>query len=262
MLVTNTLFGVVDKVEIALARLREFEPPEGYYGAFSGGKDSCVIKALAKMAGVRVDWHYNLTTVDPPELVQFIRTEHPDVTIHRPKLTMWQLIAQKKRMPPTRMARYCCEYLKEGRGNGHLDQGRRVMTGVRWAESTKRSKRRMVEACFRGNKAFLHPIIDFDDGDVWEFIKSESIPYCRLYDEGFQRLGCIACPMAGKNGMEREFQRWPKYKQAYLRAFARMIERCKGEGKPVSWATPEEVMTWWVNGARDTRDPDQSVMFE
>lgn len=262
MLVTHTLFDVVDKVEVAIERLRTFEPPEGYYGAFSGGKDSCAIKALARMAGVRVDWHYNLTTVDPPELVQFIRVHHPDVQIHRPALSMWELIARKKSMPPTRMVRYCCEYLKEGRGNGHLDQGRRVMTGVRWAESHKRSKRRMVESCLKGSKTFLHPIVDFEDGDIWEFIKAEGIPYCHLYDEGFRRLGCIGCPMAGTHGMQRDFARWPAYQQAYLRAFARMIERCRGEGKPVSWTTPEEVMDWWINGTRYNGDPDQSVLFE
>ena len=34
------LFEKRDKVELAIMRLREFEPPEGYYLAFSGGKDS------------------------------------------------------------------------------------------------------------------------------------------------------------------------------------------------------------------------------
>lgn len=34
-----------DKVQVAIDRLKAFEPPEGYYLAFSGGKDSVVIKA-------------------------------------------------------------------------------------------------------------------------------------------------------------------------------------------------------------------------
>ena len=72
-LIERTLWGDQDKVQIAIDRLRTFEPPDGYYLAFSGGKDSCVIKALADMAGVHYDAHYSLTTVDPPELVRFIR---------------------------------------------------------------------------------------------------------------------------------------------------------------------------------------------
>lgn len=39
-----------DKVQTAIDRFKSFEPEEGYYLAFSGGKDSVVIKALADMA--------------------------------------------------------------------------------------------------------------------------------------------------------------------------------------------------------------------
>ena len=114
----------------------------GYYLAFSGGKDSVVIKALADIAGVKYDAHYNVTSVDPPELVQFIREYYKDVKWEYPRYkdgtraTMWNLIPKKK-MPPTRIVRYCCEKLKEGGG-----EGRFVVTGVRWAESAKRKTNR------------------------------------------------------------------------------------------------------------------------
>lgn len=135
-------FAGKTKVEVAIERLKTFEPPEGYYLAFSGGKDSITIKALADMAGVKYDAHYNVTSVDPPELVQFIKKHHPDVAFEYPRykdgkvVTMWNLIPQKK-MPPTRVVRYCCEKLKEGGG-----EGRFVVTGVRWAESAKRKNNR------------------------------------------------------------------------------------------------------------------------
>ena len=103
-----------DKVQVAIERLQMFEPKdEGYYLAFSGGKDSVVIKALADMAGVKYDAHYSVTSVDPPELISFVKEQHPDVFFDIPKdkegkaVTMWNLIPKKK-MPPTRVARYCC----------------------------------------------------------------------------------------------------------------------------------------------------------
>ena len=108
----NTFFGEVDKVKIAIDRLKQFEPEEGYYLAFSGGKDSVTVKALTDMAGVKYNAHYNLTTVDPPELVRFIKDKHPDVIIDKPVKTMWQLVVENG-TPPTRLMRYCCRVLKE-----------------------------------------------------------------------------------------------------------------------------------------------------
>lgn len=271
MLIENTLFGVRDKVKIAIDRLQAFEPPEGYYLAFSGGKDSQCIYHLAKEAGVKFDAHYNLTTADPPELVRFIKKNYPDVSRDRPKETMWQLIPRKL-MPPTRLARYCCQELKEGGGEGRI-----VVTGVRWAESVRRKQTRgiaevlgkskktnyillndneqermMFENCTKKGKRIVNPIIDWEDEDVWEYIHTRNIEYCKLYDEGFKRLGCIGCPMAGKDGMLHQFERWPKFKQAYMRAFQRMLNTRKTKGLEnnweTPWETPEDVFNWWVYG--------------
>ena len=63
-----------EKIAEAVKILKQYESPEGYYVAFSGGKDSLCIYWLTKIAGVIADYHYNMTTVDPPELMQFIKT--------------------------------------------------------------------------------------------------------------------------------------------------------------------------------------------
>ena len=145
-------FNGRDKVDKAILRLQTYEPPEGYFLCFSGGKDSSVIKALADMAKVKYDAHYHVTSVDPPELVQFIKTEHPDVIFDYPRdkdgnrITMWNLIPKKK-MSPTRIVRYCCQALKEENGNGRLK-----VTGVRWAESVNR-KKNQGEVTFMDKKA-------------------------------------------------------------------------------------------------------------
>lgn len=258
---------VYDKVQVAIDRIRAFEPPDGYWLAFSGGKDSVALKGVADLSGVKYEAHYSLTSVDPPELVQFIKT-FPDVVIDRPDKTMWQLIIEK-RMPPTRIVRYCCEELKESSGKGRV-----TLTGVRWAESTNRKRnrnlvnigtskkrtvfndendesRRAVENCYRTRMTLVNPIIDWSDDEVWEFIKEYKLPYCKLYDEGWKRLGCIGCPLAGEKNMELEFERWPKYKSMYIRAFQRMIDRRKEDGLPTDWNTGEECFDWWIKGGKD-----------
>jgi len=262
-LIEQGLFGTVDKVAMAIDRIRTFEPPEGYYVAFSGGKDSVVILDLVKRSGVKFDAHYNITGIDPPELYYFIRDQHPEVQRHRPEITMWALIV-KKMMPPTRLVRYCCEHLKERRGAGRV-----VVTGIRWEESNRRSKRKMNEACFRDSRThYLNPIIDWLDSDVWEYISENNVKYCFLYGEGFKRLGCIGCDMAGSKGKRRQFERWPRYESKYRKAFdiaAKLNIQRLGEKDlkgAIRWIDGESMFNWWMDDEHAKGDPDQTVMFE
>lgn len=285
------------KIDKSIQRLQTFCPPEGYYLAFSGGKDSCVCKALLDMAGCKYDAHYRVTSVDPPELVKFIKNQHPDVSRDVPldndgkPITMWNLIPRKM-LPPTRMVRYCCEVLKESGGDGRM-----VVTGVRWAESIKRKNvqgtvtiqsnektfnetgdfspngkggvvlvndneesRRMIEQCYKRNKTTVNPIIEWEDRDVWDFIKEYNIPYCSLYDKGLKRLGCIGCPIAGTKSMKKEIDLYPKYKNAYLRAFDRMLKQREMKGKNNGkWRNAQDVLHWWL---QDGVLPGQINLFE
>lgn len=108
--------------------------------------------------------------------------------------------------------------------------------------------RRVIESCYKRRKTTVNPIVDWTDAEVWQFIRENNIPYCSLYDEGWHRLGCIGCPMARKGGREKGFARWPKYKENYLRAFARMLEERKRKGKLCGrmGITPIDVFNWWM----------------
>lgn len=293
------------KMDVAINRFKVFEPQEGYYLCFSGGKDSQCIYHLAKQAGVKFDAHYSLTGVDPPELVQFIKANYPDVEFKIPRysdgsrITMWNLIVRHK-MPPSRAARYCCTYLKETAGGGRMS-----VTGVRWAESANRRKRhdvvdmrgkpvttrkiademgveyraasadslvlnddndisrRFVEQCYRTRTALLNPIVDWSDKDVWYYLNEVAkVPHCSLYDEGFKRIGCVGCPLASQKHIEREFARYPKFKNLYLRAFDRMIKERERASYNIpkkytdtsnDWSTPEKVFEWWVSDEKKKR---------
>ena len=85
---------------------------DGFRLAFSGGNDSMVMYRLAQMAGVKFTAHMQVTTLDPPELMKFVRSKYPDVTLHRPEINFYKLIIKKKILP-LKHVRYCCQYLKE-----------------------------------------------------------------------------------------------------------------------------------------------------
>ncbi len=255
MSLTQLNFDGKNKVEVALMRLEEFEPPEGYYFADSYGKDSSTVRDLLRLGKFKHDTHYSQGGIDPPELVRFGRLHHPEAIIERPRMSIFKAI-QTKGMP-RRQSRWCCEMIKEKSGSG-----RRVVTGIRWAESSRRRSRRMFEVCQTdGTKMFLHPIIDWTEAEVWEYIHSREIPYCSLYDEGYKRLGCVLCPMQRPWQTQRELKRFPKIAEAWKRACYRYYEK---DGKGVQrWSTPEAFWQWWLSREGEPKvDEAQCIMFD
>jgi len=254
-MVTN-LIPSISPENRAIQRLVSFAPPDGYYLAFSGGKDSICLKHLADMSGVKYDAHYNITSADPPELVQFIRKFHPDVIFDRPETTMWKLIPSGHGlMPPTRLARYCCEHLKERGGEGRV-----VLTGVRAQESSARKRTGVTRQCPKNNKVLVNPIIDWTELEVWEHIRHYELPYPELYDQGFSRLGCIGCPMKNSDGQKKDFSRWPKYRAMYIKAFEKMLIERRRRNLKTSWIDAEGVMSWWL--ADDSVGPENDTLKE
>ena len=110
--------------------------------------------------------------------------------------------------------------------------------------------RRWFESCALKAKRICNPIVDWSDDDVWDYIQSEHITVNPLYQNGFTRVGCIGCPMAGKKGRQFEFSRYPKFKDMYIRAFERMLEERIRRGRMQgSWrigTTGRDIYHWWM----------------
>lgn len=257
-------FGLRQKMEYSIRLLQKAErlalayDNDGYYLAFSGGKDSQALLHIAQLAGVRYTGHMNLTSVDPPEVIRFVKRHYPEVELIKPKASIYS-IAIKKNLLPTKRVRWCCKEYKEDAGAGKV-----TLIGIRHQESTRRAKRKEVEisdkkfsgtlegfelyreeklknlpksrqeqsinitnatdertvGCISGKESLLiSPIINWTERDVWEFLnKVCQVPHCSLYDEGYRRIGCICCPMSRHRQKVREINRWPHVKRNWIKA--------------------------------------------
>ena len=108
--------------------------------------------------------------------------------------------------------------------------------------------RRLFESCLSRSKHVCNPIIDWSDQEVWEYIRSEKISVNPLYEMGFFRVGCIGCPMAGKQRY-REFRIFPTYERAYRHAFEKMLELRKKAGRQCDtriWGNADTLFRWWM----------------
>ena len=259
---------------------------------YSGGKDSSVLLDLAEncLKPNEFEVIHSLTTVDAPETGYLIKDEFKRLNAKGvnaevkkavddsgKQITMWKLIPKKK-IPPTRIMRYCCEVLKESGSPNRI-----VATGVRAEESVNRRGRdtfltkgktledakyfslehamevyeesltreliwdcKLIEEMRKKNEIIVNPIYDWTRKNVWEYIRSRHLKVNPLYDRGYTRVGCIGCPMASYWRRKKEFQEYPKYKEAYLRAFEKMLEERKRSGLSVDLKSVQEVFDWWI----------------
>ena len=88
----------------------------------------------------------------------------------------------------------------------------------------------MVYTCFRTNKVLVNPLINWTDTDVWRCINDNKLPVNPLYQCGFDRIGCVGCPMAQRRRRRRDFERYPKYKDRFIWIAEQIVQKKKKEG--------------------------------
>lgn len=234
---------------------------DGYFVAFSGGKDSQVLLWLVKQSGVKYRAYYAVTTNDPPQNVRFIRENYPEVVFLHPKENFYKLVA--KCGLPMMNKRFCCSILKENAGLGYA-----TLVGVRRDESSRRknykdvdvvSRRKehqdreriynideMLQAehrCIHGkDKLILRPILDFSESEIWEVIYSNNLPVNPCYNDT-NRVGCIFCPFSPKKQILDYCNKYPRAKKKIIDAIKEYQYKMNGTAK----MSPDEYFDWWVS---------------
>lgn len=220
-------FETIERItEEAVAYLRKYEPVKGYWLAFSGGKDSIVSRKLCDLAGVKYVAGYTRTGIDPPELSKFIKKHYPDTIWHKPEKSFYQLVVEK--CPPMATTRWCCDYIKESPGLEDKRQYPLHVAGIRAEESSRRANKPRIDLMPKMHSITVKPIFHWKEYHIWEFIDHYCLPYPSLYDEGFDRIGCVVCPfMFHKNQSKLNMhrKRWPKMFRAFENAVLEWYEK-------------------------------------
>lgn len=207
-----------DKMNKAVRLVRSVAQLHNFVCAFSGGKDSVLLQFLIKQAGVKCEYIYNNTTIDPPYTINFVKRQ--GVIINQPRQTFFSLM--KKKGFPTMWRRFCCKEFKE------KYIGDYVFLGIRRQESVKRMKRyTSFEACrLYPRKLHSHqifPLLLFTPDDIVTITDKFSLEHHPLYYDKqgkfdvTRRLGCIGCPLSSDRG-KRDFLQYPNFLRQYIKA--------------------------------------------
>lgn len=255
------------KLETAIERIRAYCSGKKVLVAFSGGKDSQCCFHLCRDAGVEFSAQYSITRFEPPELIQFIRENYPDVTFRRAyRRSLVEEIGDVGL--PNRWMRWCCK-AKHIKTPGYDI----TVVGVRAAESARRAENWRTFGRKRDGEWYVCPIFDWTDADVWEYLNGKGLPHCCLYDEGFRRIGCVCCPLSPST-MRRDAIRWPKTAaMLYMGHCGNWDKAIKADGKTkrgkfykmLKHGTPRAAFDHWLDTGMtikaDTTPQDEQCLF-
>ena len=168
--------------------------------AFSGGKDSTVVLHLVRKVAPEVPAQFCNTGVENPLTLQFMKTV-PNVIELKPKKTFWEIV-DKHGLPKPKAGKHkgniCCNWLKEYPARDYNKEHvvDLIFTGITAAESNQRKiffKWKGPYYLKREGWYKCHPIWDWTEKEVWEYIRANNLPYNKIYDNGAERCGCQPC---------------------------------------------------------------------
>ncbi|MBN1988757.1 MAG: phosphoadenylyl-sulfate reductase [Bacteroidales bacterium] len=80
--------------------------------------------------------------------------------------------------------------------------------GLRRDQSVTRHSNQLVEWDEANGLIKLNPLIEWAEQQVWDYIKTNGVPYNVLHDKGFPSIGCQPCTRAVMPGEDVRAGRW------------------------------------------------------
>ncbi len=106
------------------------------------------------------------------------------------------------------MRRECCRVRKVEPLGRALLGNKAWVTGQRRAQSATRSDLRVEEDDPAHFMTKFNPLADWSEEEVWEYIRTNNVPYNALHDRGYPSIGCEPCTRAIQPGEDVRAGRW------------------------------------------------------
>jgi phosphoadenosine phosphosulfate reductase len=129
------------------------------------------------------------------------------------------------------MRKECCRIRKVEPLNRALIGNKAWITGQRRAQSSTRAALEVQENDEAHGMAKFNPLADWSEEDVWNYIRSNKVPYNSLHDKGYPSIGCEPCTRAIQPGEDVRAGRWwwenPETKECGLHVVDGKLVRIK-----------------------------------
>jgi phosphoadenosine phosphosulfate reductase len=114
----------------------------------------------------------------------------------------------------------CCGVRKLEPLTRHLATLDAWIVGLRKEQSVTRGDLERIAWDSANGLIKINPLLDWTTNQVWDYIKSNDVPYNKLHDQGFPSIGCAPCTRAVKEGEDIRAGRWwwekPEHKECGL----------------------------------------------
>ncbi len=129
------------------------------------------------------------------------------------------------------MRKECCRIRKVEPLKRALAGNKAWVTGQRRAQSTTRADLAVQENDEAHGMTKFNPLADWSEDDVWNYLRSNQVPYNPLHDKGYPSIGCEPCTRAIQPGEDVRAGRWwwenPESKECGLHVVDGKLVRIK-----------------------------------
>ncbi len=103
----------------------------------------------------------------------------------------------------------CCRVRKVNPLNRYLRGVDGWITSIRSEQTAQRASAQKFEIDdVHGGIIKINPIVDWTEQRVWDYVKSNGVPYNKLHDMGYPSIGCAPCTRAVAPGEDSRAGRW------------------------------------------------------